>query len=63
MKDRTANALPRVAKSSTDREDPSLAIPYTAKADPTRVKLRIDSIDPKLIKSNALTELPKRDIP
>jgi hypothetical protein len=50
-------------KSSTDSEDPSRAIPYTDRQEPTRVKLRIDSMDPKEMKSNALTELPNRDIP
>jgi hypothetical protein len=49
--------------SSTERDEPTLSIPYTEQADPTRMKLLHDSEDPRLAASNMDNELANRARP
>jgi len=50
-------------KSRTDNDEPRLVMPYTAKLDPKRAKLRRDNDDPKLTKSSTDNDDPRRAMP
>jgi hypothetical protein len=45
-------------KSNSDIDDPRVDIPYTAKLEPKRKKLRSDIVLPIVMKSNTETVLP-----
>jgi hypothetical protein len=57
---RTENVSPATKLSSTERHDPSFAIPYTEMDEPSRKKLLTLKLELKLIKSSTLSDSPRR---
>jgi hypothetical protein len=50
-------------KSRTDKDDPSIDMPYTDSAEPMRAKVLRDRELPKWMKSNTDSDDPKRGRP
>lgn len=55
--------LPKLAKSKTESEDPNCDIPKTDNAEPSRTKVRKDSVEPTLHQSSRERLEPNRIMP
>jgi hypothetical protein len=54
---------PKCIKSSADKADPNLAMPYTDALDPIRKSFLIDTVEAQLTKSKIETDDDMRDSP